>query len=237
MPYQGFRANTRFNPTESQTQRNAVRSRNASFGGASRIRYNTGSGRVSKQFLQLSPEYFQQLRQYAMDFKRDRQRVHWAIDRSVMGYAMATLGFAQKRSRGFLDPQQKSPDQAWKIPVRRITGNYLEGWRVRQVRLGVWDTLNDSREAYFIEFGINHSGTGLKSPGGGDNVRIRRPILKLAVMDAVAFARATHMPIRQFMGAFTFSSHSSPLTNMSEGAIKQTLNAGESFVYGAINAG
>lgn len=223
------------------------------------------------KMIQISDQYFVELKEYANDFRKDAKKVRWAIDRAVMGYAMVTLGFAQKKSMGPLMPQarygrvgalQAGPraqvqfghisknystfgrkvggsgiitEGAWKIPVRRITGAYLAGWKVRHIGVGIWETYNDSREAYFIEFGINHRGTGLTSTGG--LVRIRRPVLKLSVMQAVAFARGTKMPIKEFLGAFSLSSYSSAITNMTPAAAGATIKAGEGFVYGAINAG
>jgi hypothetical protein len=103
----------------------------------------------------------------------------------VEAYAHTVTGFAQKRSKGLNDPLQAFPELAWLIPVRRITGNYYSGWSDRQMGEKTWLVTNTSREAYFIEFGINHPNTGKKV--GDTRVRIRRPVLKLSVQDAIEF--------------------------------------------------
>lgn len=197
---------------------------------------NVGSmGRYNGTVFSISPSYFQQLRELAKDFREDAEKVNFAIDRATAGYAVVSLGFAQKRSRGFLDPREQNPQWAWRIPVRRISGAYLLGWKVEHVGVGHWRTYNDSREAYYIEFGINHEGTGVTSSGGG-RVRIRRPIMKLSVMDTIAFARETEMDWREFLSAFTLSSYHSPVAGMSEGAVSASVKAtGGKLVVGAIN--
>lgn len=197
---------------------------------------NVGSmGRYGGTVFTISPSFFQQCRELAADFRNDADKVNFAIDRAVAGYAAVCLGFAQQRSRGFLDPREQNPQWAWKVPVRRISGQYLLGWKVERIGMGHWRTYNDSREAYYIEFGINHEGTGVKG-AQGTRVRIRRPILKLSVMDTVAFVRATEMDWREFRGAFSLSSYHSPVTGMSEAALASTLKAtGGKLITGAIN--
>lgn len=68
------------------------------------------------------------------------------------------------------EAQYKTTNTAWKIPVRRITQAYYLGWKVRSLGPAVWILYNDSREAYFIEFGIH---TSLR--------RVRRPVRKLSL--------------------------------------------------------
>src|SRR5262252_4103049 len=99
--------------------------------------------------------------------------------------AFVNQGFARKLSFGPEDPTQRSPELAWRIPVRRITGAYYIGWKVRPVR-GGWQLYNDSREAYFIEFGLNWRG-GAR--------RVRRPVQRLSLkqtMDYMASTQAYH---------------------------------------------
>lgn len=201
----------------------------------SKTRMNVGSmGRLGGTAYSISPSYFNQLRELAADFRTDSEKVMFGIDRAVAGYAAVCLGYAQRRSRGFLDPSEQNPQWAWKIPVRRISGQYLVGWRVQHVGIGTWRTYNESREAYYIEFGINHEGTGVSGPQG-TQVRIRRPILKLSVMDTIAFVRGTELDWLEFRGAFSLASYHSPITGMSEEAANATAAAGEGFVVGAIN--
>jgi hypothetical protein len=160
--------------------------------------------------MRIDESFFLKLREYKEDNINDIGKVKWAIDKIVMGYALVSQGEAQKRSLG----PQVTPGSAggsvrfgvrgrhlrnmaiptvgaWKIPVRRITGAYFEGWHISQVGHAVWLLTNVSREAYFIEFGINHhSTTGLFGPSG-QRVRVRRPVMKLSVLEAMRKIEAT----------------------------------------------
>lgn len=122
---------------------------------------------------------------------------------------------------------------AWKIPVRRITGAYYAGWYAERLSPSVWMVSNKSREAYYIEFGINHAGTGLHSTGG--RVRIRRPVLKLSVMEAMSFAAGTDFDIKAIAGLWRGrgSATHSPLLNPHSGVKSST---GSFFLSGAIGA-
>jgi hypothetical protein len=93
----------------------------------------------------------------------------------------------RRMAAGVYDPTQSRPDMAWKIPVRRITERYFYGWKVRRRGIAVWEVYNDSREAYYIEYGISLSGR-----------RVRRPILKLAVRRTLDYMRATQAAHRFF---------------------------------------
>jgi hypothetical protein len=92
-------------------------------------------------------------------------------------------------------PQPIYRDAAWKIPVRRITQRYYKGWKVRRLAPGAWILYNDSREAYFIEFGIHPRGKFSSiektkagaSPHGYFVKRVRRPIRKLSLMKTLRF--------------------------------------------------
>lgn len=99
-------------------------------------------------------------------------------------YYMALINqrFARKMSFGPLDSSGGRSDLAWRTPVRRITENYYLGWKVKQVRPAVWQLYNDSREAYFIEFGINWLGAGR---------RVRRPVRKLTLRQTLTFMMTT----------------------------------------------
>lgn len=99
--------------------------------------------------------------------------------------AFVNQGFARKMSFGPEDPTGANSELAWKIPVRRISSRYYLGWKVRPVR-GGWQVYNDSREAYFIEYGINWLGGGR---------RVRRPVQRLSLkktMDYMASTQAYH---------------------------------------------
>lgn len=95
--------------------------------------------------------------------------------------AIVNQGHARRMSFGPSDPNAQDPSQAWKIPVRRITGRYYLGWKVRPVP-GGWQLYNDSREAFFIEFGINWLGEGR---------RVRRPVQRLSLKKTMETMQTT----------------------------------------------
>lgn len=114
-------------------------------------------------------------------------RVPRAMDTLVRFMALTNLGYAQAKSAGPRDRTQRRPDLAWKIPVRRITERYFYGWKVRRLGHGIWMLYNDSREAFFIEFGISNV--------AGTNRRVRRPIRKLTqrqTLEAMMRTKAYH---------------------------------------------
>lgn len=181
--------------------------------------------------IEISPSFFQELDEFIADNKANIESVHWATDKIIMGYAYSTVGFAQKRSAGLVDYQMKNKAAAWLIPVRRITGAYWTGWYAERLAPSVWMVSNKSREAYYIEFGINHTGTGKQSTGG--KVRIRRPILKLSIMEAMAFAVGTNFDIKEIASFWRprgGATHS-PLLNPNAGIQTST---GSFFLTGAI---
>lgn len=96
---------------------------------------------------------------------------------------MATVnqGFARKMAFGPEDPRGRGSTLAWRLPVRRISGRYYLGWKIRPIR-GGWQLYNDSREAYFIEFGINHLGEGR---------RVRRPVQRLSLRQTLEYMAST----------------------------------------------
>ena len=89
---------------------------------------------------------------------------------------------------------------AWKIPVRRITGAYWSGWYSERLGFGHWVVGNHSREAYFIEFGINPRSVR----------RVRRPILKMAVIAALEWIKTTNPDARMVQAAWSSVSTGSP---------------------------
>lgn len=106
-----------------------------------------------------------------------------AMDMLCRQLSYAHLAFAQADSLGPVDPRQEHPELAWQRPVRRISGRFFFGWKARRITRGLWESYNDSREAFFIEFGIHRNPhTGQVSPR-----RIRRPINKLALKKTLQF--------------------------------------------------
>jgi hypothetical protein len=117
------------------------------------------------------------------------QSLRRGMNELVFHMALVNQGIARKMSFGPYDPSGSNTSQAWRSPeqgIRRITENYYLGWKVRQIRPGVWQLYNDSREAYFIEFGINWL---------GGTSRIRRPVRKLSLrrtMEKMMTTQAYH---------------------------------------------
>lgn len=215
---------------------------------------------------ELSSSYFKQLEDWYNDNLRSAEEMMFAIDRTMMGYAYVTVGAAQRRSAGPLDPRStntryiptghyfvgsqagsNTPARrvqtytvhsplAWKIPVRRITGAYYKGWYARRVAPGIWEVSNKSREAYYIEYGINHIGTGAVGPAG-QRVRIRRPILKLSVLEALTFAQGHGTQLTgPFGGVSGGASRGKGFFTLSSGGYSGYQNPGQSgghFIYGA----
>lgn len=185
--------------------------------------------RFKTNTFQIDPSFFQQVREFIEDNRNSAKNFKFGMDAAVGLYAYTTLAEAQKRSAGPIDPQMRGTrlsghrfignsngevrrqpiysSTAWKIPVRRISGAYFSGWYAKRISLGYWMVSNTSREAYFIEFGINHQGTGL-SDSAGNRVRIRRPILKLSVLAAYNYAEGTNFDLVAFQGIFESTYHS-----------------------------
>jgi hypothetical protein len=107
--------------------------------------------------------------------------------------ALVNQGEARSMSFGPGDPSQTHPEEAWRLPVRRITNRYYLGWKIKQLRPGIVQLYNDSREAYFIEFGINWLGEGR---------RVRRPVRKLSLIRTMNFMLQTNAYSRVWSEVF-----------------------------------
>lgn len=143
--------------------------------------------------IQISHKTFDQIEGYIQWARAvgNPTRFNMGMDTLIRFMAYTNQGLAQRMSAGKVDPEQNDAAAAWKIPVRRITENYYYGWKVRRVRPGTWELYNDSREAYFIEFGIH------RNPATGEvsSRRIRRPIRKLSLrrtLDAMMTTQVYH---------------------------------------------
>lgn len=153
----------------------------------------------------IDPQSIKMWYDYAMDFRENADMFRFAVDKIIGMYALISLAGAQKRSLGPVDPQMTRAAAAWKIPVRRISGMYFLGWEVKHMGIGVYMLTNNSREAYYIEFGINHVGTGAQG-SNGMRLRIRRPVMKLSVLEALKIIQATHIDVHEVVAAVTPSS-------------------------------
>src|SRR4051812_5131004 len=50
--------------------------------------------------------------------------------------ALVNQGEARQMSFGPFDPSETHPDDAWRLPVRRIKNAYYLGWKIKVVRSG-----------------------------------------------------------------------------------------------------
>lgn len=133
----------------------------------------------------ITTNMFEAVEEFLEDFSTSISAFRYGEMALVQLLAKTSQGFAQSMSRGPVDPQEKNPAAAWRIPVRRITSRYYQGWKVRRIAPNIWEMYNEAREAYFIEYGIH------PSPN-----RIRRPIRKLAYIKTLKFAEQTRVAHR-----------------------------------------
>ena len=136
-------------------------------------------------------KFLKEIDAYISDIDLTRRQFRYGMNAYVAILAHMMRTEASQRSRGPYDPQQAHPQQAWKIPVRRISGAYFLNWKMRRLAPGVWQVYNDSREAYFIEYGIHKSGR-----------RVRRPINKLSLIATLRRADAAGVGYRVWEGIF-----------------------------------
>lgn len=121
---------------------------------------------------------FEQIENFIADNIASIEKVNFGIDTLVRSMVLVTKGIAQEKSGGAVAANRRSnPALAYRIPVQRITGQYYAGWTLRRLGNGHWVLYNDTREAYLIEYGIN--------------MRQRRPILKLSVIEMLRFIQTT----------------------------------------------
>jgi hypothetical protein len=138
----------------------------------------------SRAFLEPTPETFAALEKLIEWAELEVPRMlRKYMNELVFHMALVNQGIARKMSFGPFDPSQSNPNLAWRTPeegIRRISQRYFVGWKVKQIAPAVWQLYNDSREAYYIEFGIH---TSLH--------RIRRPVRKLSLRRTMEFILTT----------------------------------------------
>jgi len=135
-----------------------------------------------RSFVVFEPD-FAAIENFIQDNIYSKVKVAQGMDLLVRTMAYVVKGNAQKRAAGPIAPRQRSvPALAYKIPVQRITGAYFAGWKVRRIGLAHWYVYNDSREAYLIETGMF--------------MRVRRPILKLSLIDMLRMLDGTRTGAR-----------------------------------------
>jgi hypothetical protein len=142
---------------------------------------------TTRQVFEIREDHFNSVESWIRAAERSGQNIRYGLNVFAMLAARTDQAFSQQMSRGPIDPQERNPGAAWKLPVRRITGKYYRGWKVKRLAPAVWIVYNDTREAYFIEYGINHIGSSYVSGRGGaryakNSRRVRRPVRKLALI-------------------------------------------------------
>lgn len=203
----------------------------------------------------ITPEIFDEIDDWIRAAERTGRNTQFGMDALVQLMARTNQAIAKEKSRGPVDPRGAMYDKAWKIPVRRITGRYYRGWRVRRITSGVWMLYNDSREAYFIEYGINHVGQGTDAGGRssghrghkaqGDTTysgatpapqfnkgsrRVRRPIRKISLIATLRFMAQTRAEERVWEGIFSpfrQESHNFNFRDRGSGIVRDGLQSVE----------
>lgn len=165
------------------------------------VRYTPSAGAI-----ELTPESFNAL-EAAIRWAEVEvpQRFNQGMNMLAQHMALVNQAEARTMSAGQWDVSQSQPGAAWKIPVRRITGRYFVSWRVRARGKGAWELYNNSREAYFIEFGISEVGwgAGRHVPKG----RVRRPVRKLSLRKTLEYMMRTQAYHRVWADIFSSPRH------------------------------
>lgn len=142
----------------------------------------------ANQIFRIKPSTFNEIDDWIHAAEASGRNAQFGLDALAMLLARTNQAFAMEMSRGPVDPRAFNRAAAWKIPVRRITSRYYKGWKVRRMAPGVWMLFNDTREAWFIEFGIHPHSIRASESGTVFDARVRRPIRKLSLIRTLKFA-------------------------------------------------
>jgi hypothetical protein len=160
-------------------------------------RYNT------EDVFRIMPETFDEIDSWIKAAQSTGRSIGYGMNALAMLMAYTNQAFAKQMSAGPVDPRMQNPGAAWKVPVRRITSKYYTGWKVSRMAPGVWMLYNDSREAYYIEFGIHPTGSLRATEKGYTYVmRVRRPIRKLSLKKTLSYVDATQAGARIWETSF-----------------------------------
>ncbi len=165
-------------------------------------RFTTG------QMFVISERTFKDIDDWIRAAEASGRNIRYGMNVLTMFAARTDQAFSQQMSRGPLDPREQNPGAAWKLPVRRISGRYYAGWKVKRLAPGAWIVYNDTREAYFIEYGINHVGSTYVGGRGGrvyakNSRRVRRPVRKLALLKTLRAMDRANVGHRVWEGIFS----------------------------------
>lgn len=161
------------------------------------FRIRTLSEVVPGSTFTMSPEFFKALEDMIAYCESVPKKLPWAMDKLAKYMAYTNLAIAQQMSAG-VKKAPRDTTRSWMIPVPRITWRYFLSWHVKRLRMGTWVLWNDSREAYFIEYGIQRNPqTGQVSPR-----RMRRPIQKLSLLRTMKAIQSTAVAHRVWSDVF-----------------------------------
>lgn len=151
---------------------------------------------TENQIFRISASSFDEIDDWIRAADQAGRNAQFGLDALAMLLARTNQGFAMEMSAGPLDPRGMNRAAAWKTPVRRITSRYYKGWKVRRLAPGAWLLYNDSREAWFIEFGIHPHSIRSTDKGNIFDARVRRPIRKLSLIRTLKFADQSRVGAR-----------------------------------------
>lgn len=137
---------------------------------------------TENQVFRISSETFEAYDDWIRAAEASGRNAQFGVNALVSLMARTNQAFAMEMARGVVDPRMQNRAAAWKIPVRRITSRYYKGWKVQRLAPGVWILFNDSREAFYIEFGIHPGSRRGTEHGNTYDARVRRPIRKLSLI-------------------------------------------------------
>lgn len=158
---------------------------------------------AESQVFRIKPETFDMIDDWIRAAEAANRNVQYGMNALLMFMARTNQAIAMEMSAGVVDPRMRNRGAAWKIPVRRITSRYYRGWKVQRLAPNVWMLFNDSREAYYIEFGIHPTGTVHTSREGNTFVmRVRRPVQKLSLTRTLKFVDQSRVGERVWEGIF-----------------------------------
>lgn len=158
--------------------------------------------------LQITPQTVNGIEQYIRWAETEvPSEIPRQMDKLVRVMATVNQAIARKMSFGPYDPREQDPGLAWRTPaqgIRRISQRYYVGWKVKRRGQAFYVLYNDSREAYYIEFGISMVGFGERTVPAR---RIRRPVRKLSQIQTHQFMMRTQAFHRIWIDVYANPQH------------------------------
>jgi len=166
------------------------------------VHWDTPKG--MKTLVEITPQSMDAIEQWIQWAQYEvPHKLPYYMDRLAHFMALTNQGYSRKMAFGPLDPDGRRTELAWRTPeqgIRRISQAYYLGWRLRKRGMGWYSVFNNSKEAYFIEYGISEVGFGENRHV--PKRRIRRPVRKLALLKTVRFMAQTNAYHRVWVDIF-----------------------------------